>query len=35
MLATRFGIGHVTLELECHDCVSGHGSDLPPRDPGS
>ena len=24
MLAERFGIGHATLELECHDCVSGH-----------
>ena len=24
MLADRFGIGHATLELECHDCVEGH-----------
>jgi cobalt-zinc-cadmium efflux system protein len=24
MLAERFGIGHATLELECHDCVEGH-----------
>jgi len=24
MLAERFGIGHATLELECHDCVDGH-----------
>jgi cobalt-zinc-cadmium efflux system protein len=24
MLAERFGIGHATLELECHDCVAGH-----------
>jgi cobalt-zinc-cadmium efflux system protein len=26
LLADRFGIGHATLELECHDCVAGHGS---------
>lgn len=24
LLAERFGIGHATLELECHDCVAGH-----------
>lgn len=24
MLAEQFGIGHATLELECHDCVEGH-----------
>jgi cobalt-zinc-cadmium efflux system protein len=24
MLAAQFGIGHATLELECHDCVAGH-----------
>jgi cobalt-zinc-cadmium efflux system protein len=26
LLAERFGIGHATLELECHDCVAGHGA---------
>jgi cobalt-zinc-cadmium efflux system protein len=30
MLAERFGIGHVTLELECHDCVDGHDSPAAP-----
>ncbi|MGH9025080.1 MAG: cation diffusion facilitator family transporter [Acidimicrobiia bacterium] len=24
MLSTQFGIDHVTLELECHDCVDDH-----------
>ena len=29
MLAERFGIGHATLELECHDCAAGHESSPP------
>jgi cobalt-zinc-cadmium efflux system protein len=26
MLATRFGIEHATLELECHDCAAPSGT---------
>jgi cobalt-zinc-cadmium efflux system protein len=26
MLAERFGIEHVTLELECHDCEAARGA---------
>ena len=29
MLATRFGIQHTTLEVECHDCVEDHVHAVP------
>jgi len=35
MLAERFGIGHATLELECHDCEGALGALHPPSGPAS